>query len=56
MPPENKAKQYQVNLCGNCHHPGGRHLGGVCNLRCDCEEWIPNGYGWWSDLRTEELS
>lgn len=45
-------KQYRVQLCATCDHPGGQHIiGKGCRL-CDCAEWVEGVGGWWSDRLT----
>lgn len=53
---DDESKRFKVTLCANCFHPGGRHLGGVCNLDCDCTEWVEGKVGYWSHQMTKEAS
>lgn len=47
-----RERQYRVQLCATCEHPGGQHIiDKGCRL-CDCEAWEEGRQGWWSDADT----
>ena len=47
-------KQYRVQLCAACDHPGGQHIiDRGCRL-CDCDGWVEGVNGWWSDRMTSD--
>jgi hypothetical protein len=54
------AGKYWVECCAVCSHPGGLHIAWPeekvgCRCCSECQEYIPGGYGIWSDARTREM-
>lgn len=48
-------QDYDVQMCRNCSHPGGLHVGERGCLCGFCGGWNPGGMGRWSDRMTDEL-